>query len=224
MRARQRSRRTLGALILVLAALAAAPGTAGAGPPWITVEYPPNPLDPATRDALLVVRTYRHGASVASRVTAVAHGVVGRERRSVRLAVAPTGRPGVYAVRGDLPGGGAWAVRVDMVEGGNEATALVALAGEAGILSVRVPHGVRDGWTIPHPATEADVEEMLRAAQRLARVGNARAALGSQEGDRERGATVLQPRARARIAGIAGLGLAALLPLGAGLALRHGRR
>ena len=36
--------------------------SAAAGPPWISIEYPANPLDPETRGALVVVRTYHHEA------------------------------------------------------------------------------------------------------------------------------------------------------------------
>src|SRR5690606_14581273 len=38
------------ALVLALATPALA------GPPWISIEYPANPLDPATRGALMVIR------------------------------------------------------------------------------------------------------------------------------------------------------------------------
>lgn len=159
---------------LVALALAVPPG-ALAGPPWITVEYPPNPLDETTRGALLVVHTYHHAALVESEVTAVAEGMVGGERRELSLRVDPTSRPGAYAVRGQLPEEGAWVVVVTMAQGTARASALVALEGGRRLAAVQVPHEMRGRWAIPREATAAEVSAMLRTAEAVARaVGEVR--------------------------------------------------
>ena len=44
---------------LVLAALTASPALAG--PPWLSIELPANPLNSTTRGMYLLVRTYHHG-------------------------------------------------------------------------------------------------------------------------------------------------------------------
>lgn len=159
--------RTAPKLLLPLVLLLALPAFSAAGPPWITVEYPPNPLDRETRDALLVVRTYHHAAILDGRVDARAEGAVAGERRSVALAVEETSRPGVYAVRGELPEEGAWVVVVEM-RTSDPAVALVAMEPDGTLTAVRVPHESRDGWAIPRAATAADIDAMLRTARALA--------------------------------------------------------
>lgn len=155
-------------LLLSLALLLLLPAFSVAGPPWITVEYPPNPLDPETRDALLVVRTYKHATVLEGRLEARAEGSVAGERRSVTLEVGRTSRPGVHAVRGELPREGTWVVVVEMREP-DPASALVAIGPDGSPAAVRVPHEVRDGWAIPREATAADIDGMLRTARVLAR-------------------------------------------------------
>ena len=34
------------------------------GPPWISIEYPANPLDPSTRGGYLLVHTFHHQQAV----------------------------------------------------------------------------------------------------------------------------------------------------------------
>ena len=45
------------------------------GPPWISIETPPNPFDATSRGAFLVVHTYHHGDVVASGVNGSAEGI-----------------------------------------------------------------------------------------------------------------------------------------------------
>lgn len=164
---RPRSRTLLG-MSLALAVLL--PAALAAGPPWITVEYPPNPHDPATRDALVVVRTYHHAAAREATLTARAVGVVDGERRTVALEVASTSTPGTYAVRGRLGPEGAWVVVVDLKRGEGEASALVALD-QGSLTAVRVPHRMTEEgrWAVPYAATASDVEAMLTDAVAVAR-------------------------------------------------------
>src|SRR5919108_4975966 len=59
--------------------------TALAGPPWIAIEFPANPFDPASRDAFLTVRTYHHGQIMAKTVTGTAEGVGDGKRQKIEL-------------------------------------------------------------------------------------------------------------------------------------------
>ena len=83
------------------------PAPAAYGPPWMSAEMPANPLDPATRGAAFVVRTYRHSQPEATPLTGTAEGVVDGERRSVALTFRTTGQPGVFAVDQSWPETGA---------------------------------------------------------------------------------------------------------------------
>lgn len=86
------------------------------GPPWISVEMPANPLDPNTREAAFVVRTYRHSQPEATTLTGTAEGVVDGERRSVPLTFQSTGRPGVFAVDQSWSETGAWVLAISTGE------------------------------------------------------------------------------------------------------------
>ena len=178
---RPRSRVLLG-MLLALAALL--PAALAAGPPWITIEYPPNPLDPASRGALVVVHTYHHAAAMEATLTARAVGIVDGRRRTVPLEVVPTSTPGTYAVRGRLGAEGAWVVVVDMSRDEPLASALVGLD-RGSLTSVRVPHRMMEGgWAVPYAATAADIDAMLidavavARARREARVGRGESDVG----------------------------------------------
>jgi hypothetical protein len=83
--------RTLAAAAACLILGAAAPSF---GPPWISIETPPNPFDRESKGALLVVHTFHHGTPIASGVTGTAEGIVSGARRSVALSFQSTSRPG----------------------------------------------------------------------------------------------------------------------------------
>jgi hypothetical protein len=170
---------------LVPAALVLALATpALAGPPWISIEYPANPLDPTTRGALLLVRTYHHAAAMAYPVTAVAEGLLDGERRTIELSVEPTSQPGVWVVRGELPEGGSWVVSATLSQGDRAvASALVALGPERDLLGIQVPQNVREGYAVPRPATRTEIEALLRttAAVALAKQKAART-VGQRDG------------------------------------------
>lgn len=150
----------LAAALLVLAAPALA------GPPWISVEIPANPHMREARGALLLVRAYHHDSERAFRVTGFAEGRVGGERVSVPLDLSPTGQAGIYALpRPDLAEG-RWVLVLSLDSGGNAAaTALVTLDGDGEVSGVRVPTRERriEGFTIPRPASEAEIEALLAA-------------------------------------------------------------
>ena len=104
----------VGAAALLLAAL---PAIAVAGPPWIAVELPANPLNATTRDAFLLIRTYHHANAVSAPLTGRAIGVVDGKRRTIELTIERTSVPGVYAVRRNWPDEGAWALAIHLGEG-----------------------------------------------------------------------------------------------------------
>ncbi|HEX6058177.1 MAG TPA: hypothetical protein VFZ11_04085, partial [Gemmatimonadaceae bacterium] len=62
---------------------AAAPATAG--PPWISIEYPANPLDRTTKGAYLLVHAFHHGTPVGLPVRGTAEGLVNGARRTIAL-------------------------------------------------------------------------------------------------------------------------------------------
>lgn len=135
------------------------------GPPWISVEHPANPHHPDTRGALALIHTYHHGDARQFTVTGHAVGIVDGERVSVPLGIRPTYRPGVYAVRGELPEG-AWVLAVNMKD--RDASALMALDRAGHVTAVRVPGTHRDGWMIPRTATTADINDLLRVSVAVA--------------------------------------------------------
>jgi hypothetical protein len=120
---------TLSALILTLPLTASKPASYGA--PWMSLEMPANPLDPATRGAALVVRTYRHSRPEAVPLTGTAEGVVDGVRQSVPLHFKATGQPGVFAVNQSWPNEGAWVLAIST---GEKLHLLVELGPNGGIM------------------------------------------------------------------------------------------
>ena len=54
-------RQTLRTTLLAAAVLTLAAAAPAFGPPWISIETPPNPYDAASRGAFLLVHTFHHG-------------------------------------------------------------------------------------------------------------------------------------------------------------------
>lgn len=100
----------------LLAARTAPVAEPAMGPPWMSVEMPANPLDPVTRGAAFVVRTYRHDRPEAGALSGTAEGIVGGERRSIELRFTATGRPGVFKVDQTWPDTGAWILAISSGE------------------------------------------------------------------------------------------------------------
>ncbi len=133
------------------------------GPPWISVELPANPLDPASRGAFLVVHAFHHATEVGIPVTGRAEGIVNGERRTVRLRFDATARPGVYALRNQWGTEGTWTLVLIASQGPNDvATALVELSPD-GRVAVSVPTQPGREGTFPRAVTDAEVETALRA-------------------------------------------------------------
>ena len=151
------------ALSLLLAATAAAAPVRTVWPPWLSIESPVNPYDPATRGAALLVRTFvREGGTSAADLTGSAEGLVGAARRSVALTFDATAYPGVYALRRQWPKEGTWMLRITLM---GHTTALVTLDRGEGVASVRVATRVQSTSGIPLPRDVAmrEIDSTLTA-------------------------------------------------------------
>jgi hypothetical protein len=138
------SRRTmlrLGALgaVLLLPISTHRFGTASAGvtpasygPPFLSLEVPPNPMRQDTREAALVVRVFHHGSPAGYKIQGRAEGLVDGERRSIRLDLEPTSDTGVYSVRRQWPTEGEWILAIGVAEHA-EATLLVEMGPNGGV-------------------------------------------------------------------------------------------
>ena len=144
-----------------LALIAAAPSF---GPPWISIETPPNPYDPATRGAYLIVHTFHHGAVVGSGVTGTAEGIVSGARRTIRLAFDTTSRVGSYALRKQWPTDGTWMLVIRTGEGSGGVTALVDIGAEGTVASVRVPTRRNGQWELPQQVSAHDIDAALEVS------------------------------------------------------------
>ena len=183
----RRSPRFVPALLALT--LAAAP--LHAGPPWISIELPANPLNATTRGMFLLVRSYHHGDAMQMPVTGTATGLVKGKRQMVTLTFERTNMPGVYALRKSWPSDGAWVLAMNV--GGREGpTALVGVGSDGRVHSVDVPTQTEGRNTWGREVTEKDIDDALRE---VASIG------APQEADR---------------AGLAGLAL--LLPITLGVA------
>jgi hypothetical protein len=161
------SRLALGCALLV--PLLASSAVAG-GPPWISVELPGDPTNPASRGAVVLIHAYSCGGPTPSPVTATAEGMVNGERRTVPLTLKPAGATGVYAVTKQWPSEGAWVLTFTMSVGG-EVSTLVTLgpdggadsADASGMKSAADVHGA-SVQVVRRKVTAAEVDSVLRAA------------------------------------------------------------
>ena len=166
---------SLATVVASVALVAAAPSAAThlAGPPWISIEYPANPLDPSTRDAYLLVHAFHHQTPMESVVSGTAEGLVAGERKSIALRFESTGRTGVYALRKQWGDDGVWSLLISVDQHSpNPAQALVELAADGTISSVRVPTTRQREWTIPRRVTSQEIEQSLQS--RATRTAQAR--------------------------------------------------
>lgn len=153
-------------LALVAGLSLAVSGVALSGPPWIAVEYPVNPHDPATRGAFTTVRTYHHGELVGYELTGTAEGLVNGRRQSTKLNIQRLSRPGVYAVRWQKPAEGSWVLMISSSRDGNHAaSAMVSVDNRGRVASVTVPSDPIEGgrWQVPRRVAAAELDALLRA-------------------------------------------------------------
>ena len=151
---------------LALAALLAVsvPSVAFAGPPWISIELPANPWDRDTRGAFLVVHTFHHGTVIDAPLTGTAEGIVDGKRRSVNLSFEKTSRPGVYALSNQWGNHGRWVLVITLSQaahGDDVAQAVVTVAEDGTVTSVKVPTEPGREGNFPRRATAAEVTAAL---------------------------------------------------------------
>jgi hypothetical protein len=148
------------AATLALSSLAAAP--AFAGPPWISIELPANPLDPTTRGAFLLVHTFHHDKTVRMLVEGRAEGLVDGQRKRIELDFDRTSRDGVLALRQSWPREGNWVLVITLEpHSAGGATALVGID-DGEVRSIRVPTQTKDERTWPRQVTPQDIDGALR--------------------------------------------------------------
>lgn len=160
------TRLLIGALAAALNTPFAAPSPASApvGPPWISIEYPVNPYDQATRDAFLVVHAFHHGTPVAFPVSGTAEGIVNGQRRTITLEFGTTSQTGAYALKKQWPDQGTWTLVIGVLQGPEDrVTALVDLATDGQVARVTVPTRKQGTWVVPAKIAMADVEAGLKA-------------------------------------------------------------
>lgn len=135
-----------------------------AGPPWISIEYPVNPYDAATRDAFLVVHAFHHGDPTAFPVSGTAEGLVNGQRRSVRLDFQKASRTGEFALRKQWPDQGTWTLVIGVMQGPDDrVTAIVDLGNDGQVARVNVPTRKEGTWTVPAKVVMSDIDRALRA-------------------------------------------------------------
>ncbi|HXG45490.1 MAG TPA: hypothetical protein VNJ71_12095 [Gemmatimonadales bacterium] len=156
-------RTPIAAAIASLAALL--PSTAQAGPPWVSIEIPANPYNPATRGAYCLVRVYHHGDAAYFPLRGTAEGLVAGQRKSLPLDLEETGTPGVWAVRYQPAKDGAWvlALRVGQEEEYAGATLLVTVGNDGQIASARVPLRKQGNDLVPERVRPSDIDALLRS-------------------------------------------------------------
>jgi len=149
--------------VVAASSLALAAASPIFGPPWISIEAPPNPFDATSRGAFLVVHTYHHADVVASGVTGSAEGIVSGTRRTIPLVFDTTTRRGTYALRKQWPNDGTWMLVINTGGRAQGVTALVDISAQGEVAGVRVPTRRSDGWDLPQQVTARDIDEALEA-------------------------------------------------------------
>jgi hypothetical protein len=160
------TRLLIGALAAALNIPIAAPSPepAPVGPPWISIEYPVNPYDQATRDAFLVVHAFHHGTPMAFPVSGTAEGIVNGQRRTITLEFGTTSRTGAFALKKQWPDQGTWTLVIGVMQGPEDrVTALVDLATDGQVARVTVPTRKEGTWVVPAKVAMTDVEAGLKA-------------------------------------------------------------
>ncbi|HWG54712.1 MAG TPA: hypothetical protein VN677_15565 [Gemmatimonadaceae bacterium] len=128
-------------------------------PPWLSIESPVNPFDRANHGAVLLVHAMMHDRTpAASDLSASAEGIVNGQRRTIALRLDATPQPGVFALRQQWPGQGAWLLRITL--SGNT-TALVTLGADNTVASVRVPTRMTSDMPLPRAVSAREVDSVL---------------------------------------------------------------
>jgi hypothetical protein len=152
----------LGLTLVAATAAFAAPALAK-WPPWLSIEAPANPFDPATRGAVMLVHGMVHdGVVTVSDLSGSAEGMENGRRRSIALRFDTTPVPGVFAVRRQWPDRGNWVIRITLAR----TTALVTLDSAGNVASVQVPTELVKGQPLPRAVSASEVDSTLALAAR----------------------------------------------------------
>lgn len=162
-------RRSLMSLAAVVTLAAATASPAWAGPPWLSIEFPANPMNKSAQGAYLLVHTFHHEQVATFVVEARAEGIVNGQRKTLPLTLERTDREGVYALKQTWPQTGDWVIVIVGAPGDGSVTALVSIA-DGNLRGIRVPtRQIENGrWTVPTQVTQADIESELRSLVALA--------------------------------------------------------
>jgi hypothetical protein len=145
-------------LTLVTATAAFAAPALVKWPPWLSIETPVNPFDPATRGAVMLVHGKVHDGTVrASDLSGSAEGIENGRRRSIALRFDSTPLPGVFALRRQWPDQGNWLIRVTL----ERTTAIVTLDSAGNVASVRVPTELVKGQSLPRTVGAKEIDSTL---------------------------------------------------------------
>jgi hypothetical protein len=152
------------ALLALLTAATAFAAPIAKWPPWISIESPVNPYDPATRGAVLVVHaSFREGDAQLSDLTGTAEGLVNGARRSIPLRFEATGRTNQFSLKKQWPSDGVWLAKINL----KTTTAIVTFDEAGKVAGVSLPtHVVNGSDVVPRAVSNRDVDSTLA---RLAR-------------------------------------------------------
>lgn len=154
-------------LLVPFAALLLVASPLFAGPPWITVELPPNPFDQASRGAFVLVHAFHHSSDGGDPVVGRAVGMVDGQRRSVALSFDRTSRPGVFALKNSWGDKGEWTLVITNQQashGGGAAEVMVRVSGNRviGVEAATKPSKFAELPLEPRRFTDAEIEASLR--------------------------------------------------------------
>lgn len=136
-----------------------------AGPPWISIEYPANPLDPTTRGGYLLVHSFHHQSVSEAQITGEAVTWVNGQRQAITLRFESTSRPGVYKLTKQWSDGVPYVLVITAGEGEHgSATALVSVTAAGGVAKVEVPSEPYQNFRVPRAPRDGEIATAFRAA------------------------------------------------------------
>jgi hypothetical protein len=135
-----------------------------AKPAWISIEYPVNPMDPGSRGAYLLVRTFHAQMPGNAQVRGEAVTWENGTRRAVPLRFESTDRPGVYKLAKQWSDRTAYVLVINAGEGEGTATALVSVSPAGAVTRVEVPTQPSGAIRVPRPVREEEISAAFRAA------------------------------------------------------------
>lgn len=135
------------------------------GPPWISIEYPANPLDPTTRGGYLLVHSFHHQSVAEAQISGEAVTWVNGQRRAIPLRFESTSRPGVYRLTKQWTDGVPYVLVITAGEGEHgSATALVSVTATGSVAKVEVPSNPYQNFRVPRAPNPEEIAAAFRTA------------------------------------------------------------